>query len=97
MENTPFKIKWQKADLLVAPKGTSNSLGYLKKGAVVIITEDSDPYYYKVFLDNGLVGFVYKDAGEKGRGLQPTKMSPLNEVADISKPSTNSTSSDPVM
>ncbi len=93
MENTPFKIKWQKADLLVAPKGTSNSLGILKKGAVVTVTEDSDPYYFKVSLDNGLEGFVYKDAGEKVRGLQPTKMPSLSELAESSKPSTNGTSS----
>ena len=91
MENTPFKIKWQKAELHVAPSGTSNSLGNLKKGAVVIVTEDSNPYYYKVSLDNGLEGFVYKDAGEKVKGLQPTKLPSLSEMAEISKPSTNGT------
>ncbi len=81
--STPFKIRWQKADLLVAPKGTSNSLGSLKKGAVIMITEDNDPYYYKVSLDNGLEGYVYKDAGEKVSGVQPTKMPSLSELGMV--------------
>jgi hypothetical protein len=73
-----FKIKYLNTDLLVAPKGTSNSLGTLKKGAVVLITEDADPYYYKVRLDNGLEGYIYKDAGTTAPGLSLTKIASVN-------------------
>ncbi len=73
-----FKIRYVNTDLLVAPKGTSNSLGTLKKGAVVLITEDVDPYYYKVRLDNGLEGYIYKDAGKPEPGLSLTKIASVN-------------------
>jgi uncharacterized protein YgiM (DUF1202 family) len=73
-----FKIKYVNTDLLVAPKGTSNSLGTLKKGAVVLITDDADPYYYKVRLDNGLEGYIYKDAGKTAPGLTLTKIIAVN-------------------
>jgi hypothetical protein len=79
--STPFKIKYQVADLLVAPKGTSNVLGNLSKGAVVLVIEDSDPYYFKVQLDNGLAGYIYKAAGEIVQGASLSKLSPIDSPA----------------
>jgi len=76
--NTPLKIKYQVADLLVAPKGTSNVLGNLLKGAVVLVIEDSDPYYFKVQLDNGLAGYIYKAAGEIVQGASLSKLPTLD-------------------
>jgi hypothetical protein len=71
--STPFKIKYKYTDLYVAPKSTSSVMGTLYKGAVVLVVEDSDPYYYKVKLDNGLVGYVYKDSGVISAGATPSK------------------------
>lgn len=59
-----FKIKYQKAGLHMGPSVAFSVYGYLKKGAVVDIIEDASAYYYKVRLDSGLEGYLYKPAGE---------------------------------
>ncbi|MEI6043695.1 MAG: SH3 domain-containing protein [Chloroflexota bacterium] len=58
-----FKVKFRTVELQVAPGATASSLGTLKKGAVVSVLADANPYYYKVSLGNGLEGYVYKPAG----------------------------------
>ncbi len=72
-----FKVKFRETELKVAPGATTSALGILKKGAVVtVIDTDEDAYYYKVRLDNGLEGYVYKPAGTISQGLTPTRITP---------------------
>ncbi len=69
-----FKVKYRTVELQVAPSATASSLGTLKKGAVVTIIAQEDPYYYTVRLDNGLEGYIYKPAGEIVSDISPTPM-----------------------
>jgi hypothetical protein len=48
----------------MGPSVTYSIYGNLKKGAVVDVIEDASAYYYKVRLDNGLEGYIYKPSGE---------------------------------
>jgi Bacterial SH3 domain len=59
-----FKIKYKQAGLHMGPSVTYSVYGNLKKGAVVDVIEDASAYYYKVRLDNGLEGYVYKPSGD---------------------------------
>lgn len=72
-----FKVKYRTVELQTGPSYTATSLGTLKRGAVVTVIEDSSRYFYKVRLDNGLEGYVYKPAGETTSGLGPTPMPTL--------------------
>lgn len=73
-----YKVKYRTVELQTAPAFTATSLGTLKRGAVVTILDDSNPYHYQVRLDNGLEGYVYKAAGEITSGLNPTPMPQTN-------------------
>lgn len=72
-----FKIRYRTLELQTAPALTATSLGTLKRGAVVTILEDVSRYYYKVRLDNGLEGYVYKPGGELSNNLPPTPLPPV--------------------
>ena len=69
-----FVIRYRTLELQTAPALTATSLGTLKRGAVVSILEDVSRYYYKVRLDNGLEGYVYKPGGELSNNLPPTPL-----------------------
>lgn len=69
-----FKVKYRTVELQVAPGAIASSLGTLKKGAVVTVIADNERYYYKVRLDNGLEGYIYKSAGVLANGAAPTPM-----------------------
>lgn len=69
-----FKIKYKQTGLHMGPGVSFSIFGNLKKDAVVDVIEDASPYYYKVRLDNGLEGYVYKPSGEF-TSLPLTKMS----------------------
>ncbi|HEX2916113.1 MAG TPA: SH3 domain-containing protein [Chloroflexia bacterium] len=68
-----LRIKYRETHLQKGPSGISGYLGTLRKGAVVEIIGDNHPYYYFVRLDNGLEGYVYKDAGEVTSGVMLTR------------------------
>lgn len=72
-----YKVKYRTVELQTAPAFTATSLGTLKRGAVVTILNDAETYHYKVRLDNGLEGYVYKAAGAVISGLNPTAMPEL--------------------
>ncbi len=69
-----FRITYRTLELQTAPALTATSLGTLKRGAVVTILEDVSRYFYKVHLDNGLEGYVYKPGGELSNNLPPTPL-----------------------
>ena len=79
---TQFKVKYRTVELQVAPGATASSLGTLRKGAVVTVIGDGGRYYYKVRLDNGLEGYVYKPAGQVTNGTAPTPMAPVPGLTD---------------
>lgn len=79
-----FKIKHRVTELRVAPGATTSVLGTLRKGAVVTIISDENRYYYKVRLDNGLEGYVYKPAGEITNGATPSRMPAIEEASESS-------------
>jgi len=76
-----FKVKYRVVELQVAPGATASSLGTLKKGAIVTIIGDENPYYYQVRLDNGLEGYIYKPAGELTSSV-PTRLPAVAEVTE---------------
>ncbi len=90
-----FRVKYKETALHAGPSGISAYLGTLHKGAVVEVVADTHPYYYKVQLDNGLEGYIYKPAGELTTGLSVTRLAkPTEEVKLESSPvlpSTNGT------
>lgn len=64
-----FRVKYKETTLQIGPSAISGYLGTLRKGAVMEIIGDDHPYYYRVRLDSGLEGYVYKAAGELTSGL----------------------------
>lgn len=72
---TQFRIKYKETAIHSEPSAISGYLGTLRKGAVMEIIGDDHPYYYSVRLDNGLEGYVYKDAGEPVGGLNGLRLS----------------------
>ena len=87
-----FRVKYKEAALQSGPSGIAGYLGTLHKGAVVEVLADDHPYYYRVRLDNGLEGYVYKAAGELSSGLSGSLLSrsetPVPSVEAPASPST---------
>ncbi len=76
-----FRVKYKETALHGGPSGISAYVGTLRKGAVVELVADDHPYYYRVRLDNGLEGYVYKDAGELTSGIVGPRLTTVVEDA----------------
>jgi uncharacterized protein YgiM (DUF1202 family) len=76
-----FRVKYKETALYLGPSAISGYIGTLHKGAVLTVVGDDHPYFYRVQMDNGLEGYVYKASGELSAGLSPTRFGPI-EIAE---------------